>query len=161
MQLTHYFAFSMIPVTRQHLSLDRWRGLHDGHTVAYAALVVLIMRLQADGALNDLLIQGMTDIVGDGNHNGLTILSLTTMPVRVFLKFRSLTLNSSFRYACALISRSRMMVLTIAISLRMAFRRIGFSSWLIACWNRRWKKLLLEILQLLGQLHVVELPDLI
>ena len=36
--------------------------------------------------------------------------------------------NSSFRYASALSSRSRMIVLTMAISLRTAFRRIGFSS---------------------------------
>ena len=66
-------------------------GLHNTHTVAGLALVVLVMRLKLNGTLDNLFIQRMLNAVFDGDNNRLVILSLTTLPTADFLMFLSLT----------------------------------------------------------------------
>ena len=51
--------------------LGQGAGLHHFHGIAYAAAVELVMGLQLIGAANDLLIERMSDAVGNSHDHGL------------------------------------------------------------------------------------------
>ena len=53
------------------LILGKGTGLHNLYGIADIAAVELIMSLQLYGALDDLLVEGVTNIVLDSNYNSL------------------------------------------------------------------------------------------
>ena len=53
------------------LILGKGTGLHNLYGIADIAAVELIMSLQLYGALDDLLVEGVTNVVLDSNYNSL------------------------------------------------------------------------------------------